>query len=204
MKEMYTIGEVIDRTGISRTTLARWHNSGHFVAQYVSEGGKKYYSAEQLAKLEGHVMLDKPDRRVVGYARVSSHDQKADLARQEELLTTYLTAQGKPFEIISDLGSGMNFKKQGLTKLIQMIERNEVSKVVVTYKDRLLRFGFELIETIASQHGTTIEIINQTDNLSDEEELTQDLTEIITVFSARLYGERSHKHKALLEVINNK
>lgn len=203
MREMYAIGEVIAKTGISRTTLARWHNSGKFVAQYVSDGGKKYYSAEQLASLSGHVMLDKPARKVIGYARVSSHDQKADLVRQQDLLMSYLTAQGQPFEIISDLGSGMNFKKKGFLKLLQMIENDEISKIVVTYKDRLLRFGFELIEMIAKQHNTTIEIINQTDNVSDEAELTQDLIEIITVFSARLYGKRSHKHQALMNVIND-
>lgn len=73
----------------------------------------------------------------------------------------------------------------------------------MTYKDRLLRFGFELIETIAKQHNTIIEVINQTDNVSDEEELTQDLIEIITVLSARLYGKRSHKHQALMNVIND-
>lgn len=84
-----------------------------------------------------------------------------------------------------------------------MIENDEISKIVVTYKDRLLRFGFELIEMIAKQHNTTIEIINQTDNVSDEAELTQDLTEIITVFSERLYGKRSHKYQALMDVINN-
>ena len=123
--------------------------------------------------------------------------------RQIELLESYLIAQGEPFTIISDLGSGMNFNKKGLIKLIQMIEHNEVSKIVITYKDRLVRFGFDLLKQICDIHQTEIEVINHTEKSSDKVELSNDLIEIITVFSARLYGKRSHKKTKLLDVMKD-
>ena len=84
----------------------------------------------------------KPEKRItIGYCRVSSHKQKDDLERQIDNVKTYLLAKGQPFEIISDIGSGINYKKKGLQELIRRISQNQVEKVVVLYKDRLLRFG---------------------------------------------------------------
>ena len=88
------------------------------------------------------------NRIVIGYCRVSSNKQRDDLERQIENMELYLTSQGKPFEIISDIGSGINYKKKGLKEVIKRISQNKVEKVVVLYKDRLLRFGFELVEYI--------------------------------------------------------
>lgn len=97
----------------------------------------------------------------------------------------------------------MNFNKKGLIKLIQMIEHNEVSKIVITYKDRLVRFGFDLLKQICDIHQTEIEVINHTEKSSDEVELSNDLIEIITVFSARLYGKHSHKKTKLLDIMKD-
>ena len=121
-------------------------------------------------------------RKVIGYCRVSSRKQKDDLERQVENLRTYLYALGNPFEIITDIGAGINYTKEGLQELIRRIEANQVEKVVVLYKDRLLRFGFELLETIATIHGCKIEIVDTTRE-SEQQELVEDLVQIITVFS---------------------
>lgn len=110
----------------------------------------------------------------------------------------YLTSQGKPFEIISDIGSGINYKKKGLKEVIKRISQNKVEKVVVLYKDRLLRFGFELVEYIASLYNCDIEIIDNTEK-SEEQELVEDLVQIITVFSCQLQGKRASKARKLVK-----
>lgn len=122
---------------------------------------------------------------------------KDDLERQVENLRTYLYAQGQPFEIITDIGSGINYTKKGLQELIRLIEANQIEKVVVLYKDRLLRFGFELLETIATIHGCKIEIVDTT-RKSEQQELVEDLVQIITVFSCKLQGKRAHQAKKMI------
>lgn len=104
----------------------------------------------------------------------------------------YLISQGRPFEIISNIGSGINYKKKGLKELIKLITQNKVEKVVVFYKDRLIRFGFELIEYLASLYNREIEIVDSTEK-SEQQELVEDLIQIITVFSCRLQGKRANK-----------
>ena len=110
----------------------------------------------------------------------------------------YLISQGKPFEIISDIGSEINYKKKGLKELIKLITQNKVEKIVVLYKDRLLRFGFELIEYIASLYNCEIEIIDNTEK-SEQQELVEDLVQIITVFSCKLQGKRANKARKLVK-----
>ena len=110
----------------------------------------------------------------------------------------YLLSQGKPFEIISDVGSGINYKKKGLRQLLKLITQNKVEKVVVLYKDRLLRFGFELVEYIASLYNCEIEIVDTTKK-SEQQELVEDLVQIITVFSCKLQGKRANKTRKMVE-----
>ncbi len=129
---------------------------------------------------------------------MSSHDQKSDLDRQHEMLEAYCAAKGWRTEVIRDLGSGMNYRKKGLQKLLEMILRRQMRRLVLTHKDRLLRFGSELVFALCEIQGIEIVIIHKGEQPSFEEELAQDVLEIITVFSARLYGSRSRKHKKLL------
>ena len=138
------------------------------------------------------------NRLTIGYCRVSSHKQKDDLERQIENVKTYLIAKGQPFEIISDIGSGINYKKKGLKELIKLITQNKVEKVVILYKDRLLRFGFELVEYIASLYNCEIEIMDNTEK-SEQQELVEDLVQIITVFSCKLQGKRAGKARKLVK-----
>ncbi|MBR4319486.1 MAG: IS607 family transposase [Oscillospiraceae bacterium] len=121
-----------------------------------------------------------------------------DLERQEENMRTYLLAQGKPFEIISDIGSGINYKRKGLQELIKGMANRNISKVVVLYKDRLTRFGFELIEYVAELYGCEIEIVDTTEK-TEQEELVEDLVQIITVFSCKLQGKRANKAKKMIK-----
>lgn len=147
--------------------------------------------------------LIKRDRKVIGYCRVSSNKQKDDLERQIQNVKTYMYAKGYQFEVIQDIGSGINYNKKGLNQLIDIITNSEVEKIVILYKDRLLRFGFEIIENLCNKYGTTIEIIDNTEK-TEEQELVEDLIQIVTVFSCRLQGKRANKAKKMIkELLEN-
>ena len=135
----------------------------------------------------------------MAYARVSSHDQKDDLERQKQVLELYCARQGWTFEVIADLGSGMNYQKKGLKKLLEAIIDGQIGRLVITHKDRLLRFGAELVFAICEAKNVEVVILNQGENPTFEEDLAKDVLEIITVFSARLYGSRSGKTQKLLD-----
>ena len=177
-------------------TLRNLDKKGKLHPHHTSSNGYRYYSHEQLNQVM-NVKLNL-DRIVIGYCRVSSNKQKDDLERQIENMKLYLTAQGKPFEIISDIGSGIDYKKKGLKELMKRISQNKVDKVVVFYKDRLLRFGFELVEYIASLYDCDIEIIDHTEK-TEQQELVEDLVQIITVFSCKLQGKRANKARKLVK-----
>jgi len=138
-------------------------------------------------------------RTTIAYARVSSHDQKADLERQIQMLEMFCSANGWTFEILSDLGSGMNYHKRGLRKLLERIVAGDVDRLVLTHKDRLLRFGAELVFALCEMKNIEVVILNQGEEPSFEEELAQDVLEIITVFSARPDGSRSRKNRDLMK-----
>lgn len=134
---------------------------------------------------------------------MSSHKQKDDLERQIENVKTYMIAKGYSFDVITDIGSGINYNKKGLNQLIDMITNSEVEKIVILYKDRLLSFGFEMIENLCNKYGTTIEIIDNTEK-TEEQELARDLIQIVTVFSCRLQNKRANKAKKMIkELLEN-
>lgn len=114
-------------------------------------------------------------------------------------MSNYCIANGYQFKVIKDIGSGINYKKKGFQELINMICNHEVERIVINYRDRLVRFGYEMIEQLCDNFDVEIEIINQTNDISYEEELTEDVLSIIAVFSARLYGSRSHQNKKIIE-----
>ena len=191
----FTINKFSKIVGVTPQTLRNWDKTEKLKPHHTTENGYRYYSEEQLKQ----VLRTKPkSRTIVGYCRVSSPKQKDDLERQIENVKTYLLAQGKPFEIISDVGSGINCRRKGLLELLDRINQGEVEKVVILYKDRLSRFGFKLIEYMASLHGCEIEIIDNTQK-TEQEELVEDLVQIITVFSCKLQGKRAHKARKLIK-----
>ena len=194
MNRFIKIGKAAEILGVTAQTLRRWERAGQLLPDKTSEGGTRYYDSERLLGV-----TSKESTLTYAYARVSSHDQKEDLQRQKEVLSTYCTAHGWTYEVISDLGSGMNYKKKGLKNLLDAILGKKIKRLVVTHKDRLLRFGAELVFTLCELHHVEVVIINQGEDLSFEEDLAKDVLEIITVFAARLYGARSHKNKKLLE-----
>lgn len=196
MNKLYTISQAATHYGVSSSTLRRWEREGKLIPDR-TKGKQRRYKLVGECKFKSH---EKPDKKAtIAYARVSSHDQKADLERQKQLLEMYCAAQGWQFKIISDLGSGMNYNKRGLKELLSVILNGDISRLVLTHKDRLLRFGAELIFSLCERRGIEVIIINKGDEPSFEEDLAKDVLEIITVFSARLYGSRSNKNKKLLD-----
>jgi putative resolvase len=194
MTRFMKIGEAAKFLGISIQTLRRWEKSGDLLPKKKSKGQTRYYDLDELIGkkiIENHL--------TIAYARVSSHDQKDDLKRQAEALEIYCIKQGWNFQIIQDLGSGMNYKKKGLKTLMNLILEGKISRLVLTHKDRLLRFGAELIFALCEAKQIEVVLINKGEDVSFEEELAQDVLEIITVFAARLYGSRSRKNQKLID-----
>lgn len=191
-----SISRAAKELGVSITTLRRWEEAGKIVPERTANGHRRY----DMSQLTGMVpRLERSEKLTIGYARVSSHDQKEDLKRQIELLESFCSCHGWTYEIIKDLGSGMNCRKRGLRQLIKRICTGDVGRLVLTHKDRLLRFGADLVFSLCEHFGTEIVIINTSEEVSFEDELVNDVLEIITVFSARLYGSRSRKNKKLID-----
>ncbi len=193
----YTISKFSKLVGKSQPTLRNWDNTGKFKPDHVSEGGHRYYSEQQVNEVLQRPLVQK-NKKTIGYCRVSSRKQKDDLERQIENIRTYMLAKGYSFEIITDIGSGINYNKKGLNQIIDMVTSGEVEKIVILHKDRLIRFGYELIENICKKYETTIETIDNTDK-SEEQELIEDLIQIVTVFSSRLQGKRANKAKKMIK-----
>ncbi len=199
----YSIGEFAKAICKTEQTLRNWDKKGTFKPHHVTASGYRYYSQEQLNHFLGIQNKIPRNKKVIGYCRVSSAKQKDDLMRQVDNVKTYMYAKGYQFEIITDIGSGNNYNKKGLNQLMDMVTNAEVDKVVVLYKDRLVRFGYELVENICTKFGTTIEIIDTTEKTS-EQELVEDMIQIVTVFSARLQGKRANKAKKMIkELLEN-
>ena len=197
--ELISIGKFAKIIGVNPATLRRMQESGELIPAHVTKGGTRYYSTEQLKQFNFNQNAEKI---VVGYCRVSTPSQKDDLETQISNVKSYMYAKGYKFEIIQDIGSGINYKKKGLHELINKISNQEVSKIVILYKDRLVRFGYELIEYLCEINDVELEIIDNTEQ-SKEQELTDDLIQIITVFANRLYGQRSKKTKKLIDEVKN-
>jgi len=202
-KGYVSTGDAAELLGVAVSTLQRWDREGKLVPERTPAGRRRY----KVSDLGSYNPLTKkivePERKTIAYARVSSHDQKADLVRQEQVLELYCAERGWSFEVISDLGSGMNYKKKGLNNLIDAIVDDKVGRLVITHKDRLLRFGAELVFAVCEAKNVEVIIINSTDNeRSFEEELASDVLEIVTVFSARMYGARSGKNKKLIDGVS--
>lgn len=159
MRKLVSISEAAKALGVTPLTLRRWDESGKLKPDLVTEGGRRRYDLSRLLP-ELHHREDASARKTVAYARVSGHDQKQDLERQAQLLQAYCAAQGWTHEVVTDLGSGMNYRKKGLRRLLDDIIADRVGRIVITHKDRLLRFGAELVFAICEAKSVEVVILN--------------------------------------------
>jgi len=156
MSRYIKIGEAANLLGVSIQTLRRWEEKKSFLPDKRGPGGTRYYLLNRL------LVHRKPEASLTfAYARVSSYDQKDDLKRQEDLLSSYCAAKGWTYEVTSDLGSGMNYRKKGLKKLITAILEGRICRLVITHKDRLLRFGAELIFSLCEAKQVEVSALSQ-------------------------------------------
>lgn len=191
--------------GIAISTLRCWEYEGKFKPSFRTVGKHRRYDWEELKQYCGQQRKEK-QRKTIAYARVSSHDQKEDLERQKKRLENYCKDREiDQFQIISDLGSGLNYNKKGFKKLLKYIAKGEVKHLILVHKDRLLRFGSEIIFQLCKIYHTKITIIETPTETNLEKNLVDDVIELMTVFTARLHGARSQKNKrrSLLTHINH-
>jgi excisionase family DNA binding protein len=193
---LYRIGEVAEIFNVTIQTVRNWDKQGK-ISSIRTSGNQRRYKESEISRLKGAEITD--DRKTLVYARVSTASRKNDLERQKQVLELFCAAKGWSFITLSDIGSGLNYNKKGLLKLIELIETNQIERLVLNYKDRLLRFGNEIIFEMCKYHDVEIVVITDNEDKIYEQELTEDVLSIITVFSAKLHGGRSHKNKQVVE-----
>lgn len=184
-KQFVTSSKASKILGVHSNTLRIWESKS-IIESFRSPGGKRQYNVEDFVKKQSN--QSGPPKENICYCRVSSQGQKEDLKRQVD----FLKERYPGYAIVTDIGSGLNYKRKGLQTILDKAMSRTIGQIVVTYKDRLCRFGFDLVEWIVTQSGGTILVLND-DKGSPREEMVKDLTSIIHVFSCRLYGLRKYK-----------
>ena len=201
MEKNYSISEFSELSGISKSTLRRYDNENTFKPAFKSKGGHRRYTETQLFEIT-QKKKQNINKINIGYVRVSSKKQVEDLERQYDLMENYLISKGESFKIIKCVGSGSNYNNQSLNELLDLAISGKVNKVFIMYKDRLVRFGFDLLENLFKRYGVDVEIINHQNNTM-EEELVTDLIQIMTVFSAKLNGKRKYNLNKFKKELEN-
>ena len=195
-EELLTPQETCVRYNICPRTVTNWLSRGKIRFTRTPGGHKRYICRKNIPLTNTPITTG----RYICYARVSSNAQRQDLERQVE----YLRDRYPQHEIITDIGSGINFKRKGFNTILDSAIKGNVKEIVVTYRDRLCRFGFEFVENIISKYSTGKVVVLNRQETSPEQELVDDLISIVTVFSSRIYGSRSHSVKNKIKEIISK
>ncbi|ACK79437.1 transposon, resolvase [Acidithiobacillus ferrooxidans ATCC 23270] len=189
MSKAYSMGEFAKRIGRSAQTVRRWEREGKLVAKRLPSG-HRYFDESDVRRMLGGAP---ENRATIVYCRVSSAGQKDDLASQVDAMETYCRGAGIAVdEWVQEIGGGMNFKRKRFLGILDRMQRGEIGKLLVAHKDRLVRFGYDLIMHLATENGCEIVVVNQ-NSLSPQQEMVEDLLSIVHTFSCRLYGMRKYK-----------
>jgi predicted site-specific integrase-resolvase len=189
MSKTYSIGDFAKRIGRSVQTVRRWEREGKLVAKRLPSGHRHFDESDVRHMLGGAPEI----RLTIVYCRVSSTGQKDDLASQVNAMEIYCRSAGVAVdEWVQEIGGGMNFKRKHFLSILDRMQRGEIEKLLVAHKDRLVRFGYDLIAHIAAENGCEIVVVNQ-NSLSPQQEMVEDLLSIVHTFSCRLYGMRKYK-----------
>lgn len=196
--------EAAKQLGISKSSLRTYAREGKIEHIYTTGGHRRYkiegfcgekhvFNTHAFKEKKFQEELQKAKKTTTGaiYCRVSSSKQKDDLERQIQTLQT----QFPDYEVFQDICSGLNYKRKGLSRLLEQVQAKTITTVVVAHKDRLARFGSEIIEWIINQAGASLFILDRTEH-SKEQELTEDLMAIVHVFSCRFNGKRRYKESS--------
>lgn len=184
--------EMAEKLNVSVKTLQSWDNDGTLVA-YRNPKNRLYYTTGQLNEYLG--LSEQHHRKIVAYCRVSNKNQNDDLENQVKFIQNHVNGKGLVLdEIISDIGSGLNYKRKKWNQLLDDVMNNEIDAIYITYKDRFIRFGYEWFESLCHKFNTKIIVLNNK-TTSPRQELVENLIAIIHVFSCRIYGLRKYKKK---------
>jgi putative resolvase len=198
-KKLLKPREFCEVVGISYNTLKQWVREGR-VKVYRTATGRWRIPYSEIERILGLRQGRAGEIRATIYARVSSSDQKSYLDRQIQYLTQYCASKGyRVVDVLSDVASGLKTERRGLLKLFDYVVNRQVDVVVVTYRDRLTRFGFEYLEYFFKQYGVSIEVAFGEEPRDTYQELVEDLIEIVTSFAGKLYGLRSRRKRKLVE-----
>ena len=190
----YKPNEFADMLGVSVKTLQRWDKEGKLKA-FRTPSDRRYYTHNQYVEYMGKVLQDKDTRKNIIYTRVSSNSQKDDLKNQVGFLKQFANARGIIVdEIFEDIGSGLNYNRKKWNKLLEDCMLGMIKTIIVSHKDRFIRFGYDWFERFLKANGVELIVVNN-EELSSQEEMIQDLISIIHVFSCRIYGLRKYKKK---------
>lgn len=194
-EKLLKIGDVAPLLGVTTQTLRNWTNSG-YMNTIVGKGGHRRFRRSEVERLMELKKEGSGIKKCLLYGRVSTSIQSENLERQLERLTSFALSNGFTIEgIHKDIASGMNFKRQGLLTLLNYCQKHRISTVIIEYKDRLARFGVDLLKEFLSSFGTDLLIVNATDS-DYKHEIIDDMIAIIIHFSSRLYGTRKGRNKA--------
>lgn len=198
--KLYTVSEFAEKLGVSVSTLRAWDKEGKLVALRTPTN-KRRYTEEMFYRALGIKSRQEP-KKIVLYARVSSASQKPDLENQLQYLKDFAAGKGLAVdEIFTDVGSALNYQRKNFLQLCGMVTRGEVKTVVIAHKDRLVRFGFDFFEDLFAKFGCDILVVNQAEEMSPAQELTEDLISIVQHFAAKLYGQRTYKARKLTKTV---
>lgn len=179
--------------GVSVKTLQRWDRDGILKANRTPTD-RRYYTYDQYLQFKG-IQTENDIRDTVIYARVSTRNQKDDLQNQVEFLKQFCNAKGIIVnQCVEDFGSGLNYNRKKWNRLLDEVMANKIKTIVISNKDRFIRFGYDWFEKFCEKFNTKIIIVNN-ETLSPNEELVQDIISILHVFSCRLYGLRKYKNQ---------
>ena len=194
------IGEVSKKLGLHPDTLRNWERQGK-IKSVRTPGGHRRYNLDDIMLVahKSEYVSAKLEKKTAIYCRVSNSSRKNDLENQRQVLELFCASKGWTYTVIEDIGSGLDDTKKGLLELIKLIETDQLERIVLNDKDRLLRYGAEIIYEICKYHQVEIVVLNESESNTYKEELVQDVLSAITDFSAKLYGSRSHKNKKIIE-----
>lgn len=205
MSKLISIQEAADLLSVSTKTLRRWDNEG-VLKSIKTVGGHRRYKQDDIDNYMEKVLPElKDERGIATYSRVSSHEQKqkGDLDRQSQRLSEYSAKKKYKVEfIIKDVGSGLSDTRSGFVKLMDLVIEKKISRVIIENKDRLTRFQYNLIEKFFNSYNVEIERVEKID-VTEEEELVNDIMMLMASFSGKLYGKRSAKNRKLKAELQN-
>jgi putative resolvase len=193
--KLLRVSKAAHELGLHPLTVRKWIKAGKIYALRV--GNEARIPRSEIERLAGRT--DK--RLLVLYGRVSGHGQRGDLDTQVARLQAWAESsrKGQDTLVLSDIGSGLSATRRDLHQLLRLVREDRVAEVVVTYPDRLTRFGQEYLQAFFESFGVTLTVLDSGENKTAEQELADDLVAVLASFSGRLYGMRSHKQQELLK-----